>query len=181
MKIWSIILLLLFFWSCKQRRENQISKIEIALVSGWEDGRRAISIDTSLKYVFFGDGISEKMYFKKGYFEGRVSDSFWDTLNTRFTKEKLAVIKTDSDKTIADASVIELIIHWKNDKVQKLSLHLPLVNDTLKKDATWLFESCKTVKLLPREPLLFETTIQKPLPYVVPPGIFFLPPTKEKL
>jgi hypothetical protein len=178
MKQLTVTLFSILFISCKPAsRNNQIAKIEIALSSGWEDGRRAISIDTSLKYIYFGDGVNKKIYFKKGYFEGRISEGFWDTLNNRFIKEKVVILKNDSDKIIQDASNIELVIHWKNDKVQKLSFNGDFPNDTLRANLIWLLESCKTVRLYPTKPFKYETTVQNPLPVIVQPGRFFLPPS----
>ena len=175
MKLFPIILLIVLSAGCKHAsKNNQIERIQIAMAGGWGDGQRIISIDTSFRYVFYGGGTNKKIYFKKGYFEGRINESFWDTLNIKFKKEKFDTLSNPSDDNVADASAIELIINWKNNTKKKIKFDVKFHDDTVRANLIWLLESCKTVELRPTKAFLFETTLQNPLQLPpIPKGLKF--------
>jgi hypothetical protein len=64
------------------KRVNEISKIEVATGGCFGPCQlTAVSIDSSLQYQYYGGDLlpGKKRKVIKGYFIGRVNESFWDT------------------------------------------------------------------------------------------------------
>jgi len=106
----SIIAIVLMAAACNKpvKSKNEIIKIEFA--HEWPAG--AISIDSSLTYHYFGGQLAKK----KGYFTGKATASFWDTLNRKFEQIDFKHLDTAGNLRI-DVPASELIIYWKGHKL----------------------------------------------------------------
>jgi len=142
-------------FSCNEpHRHNEITKIELTRTGAWADIGAIIKIDTSLNYDYWGryDTV------KEGYFTGRISQGFWDTLNYKFDQLKYKTLDTTDNSNVQDANYFELIIHWEKGRRRIIRVdtggNYPLIK-TLK----WLNDSYKNVQLKrATNPIKFETT-----------------------
>lgn len=171
-----IILSSLLLFECntsEKKQKNTISKICFA--TGGCYGHcpfLAIEIDSSLNYKFHGTKYTEK----NGYFIGKVSQSFWDTLNKKFENINYKMLDSSYNHSVDDLST-ETIIYYDNNRKHILgkSSSLP---DSVLKVFVWVMDSYKNVKLKKSSPnlLQFETKIQHPLPPIVLPFQNYPPP-----
>jgi hypothetical protein len=150
-------------------RNNEITKVEFAYE--WPAG--AVSVDSSLAYNYFGGERAQK----QGYYTGKVTLSFWDTLNRKLEKIHYKQLDT-ADNIRVDAIGAELIVYWKGGNKRHIRTELGRLPDSVANVIYWLANSFKRVKLHPvKDTIPFETTMQKPLPIpVIPKGFRFLPP-----
>ena len=162
--------------SCKKPKlhTNEIVKIELARSGAWSDFGAAIGIDSSLSYRYY-NGNTRK------YFTGKITEEFWDTLNTKFKEMKYKVADTTDNIDVVDVNHFELIIHWKDHKRRIVRVH-GSHPDSVLSVMLWLNGSAKNVKLHRiRTQIPFETTYQNPPPSPhFPPGFKFLPPVEKK-
>jgi len=177
MRYISAFLLALLLASCKngEHRVNEITKVELARSGAWTDFGAVISIDSSLNYNYHG----KYGNIKKGYFTGKVSPDFWDTLNQKFEQVHYKKIKPIIDSmNVVDVNYFELIIHWKNQKLRIIRVR-PRETDSLMNVIFWLDSSYTQIKLRQaRSPFKFETTYQDP-PHPQIKQVKFPPPIKN--
>lgn len=160
--------------ACGKVRHNEISSIGFA--TGYCHGEcafSALSVDSSLKYNYFGGDYAQK----KGFYTGRISKEFWDTLNVKLEELNYKQLDSAYQHTVDDQSM-ELIIHYGNrtKHVRAQSGSLP---DSLIKMFIWLAHTYKKVRLENATgPIRFETTEQE---LQIPPrsGPMFPPPVRN--
>ncbi|HEY4324307.1 MAG TPA: hypothetical protein VGN20_09980 [Mucilaginibacter sp.] len=121
------------------KRNNEITKVELARSGAWSDFGAAISIDSSLNYKYY-NGNTRK------YFTGKITEGFWDTLNIKLEKIKYKIVDTTDNSNIVDANYFELIIHWKNHRRRIVRAH-GLQPDSTLNFMLWLNDGCKNVKV----------------------------------
>jgi hypothetical protein len=113
-----ISLTILMFASCNsdntiEKRKNEITKVCFA--TGGCYGTcpfLAIEIDSSLNYKFYGGEYADTT----GYFTGKVSQGFWDTLNIKFESINYKQLDTSYEHSIDDLST-ETVLYF--DKQRK--------------------------------------------------------------
>lgn len=157
--------------SCNSDKSNNIRKNHITKVCFATGGCfgpcpfLAFEIDSSLNYKFFGGKYSTTT----GFFKGRVSQEFWDTLNIKFEHINYKQLDTLYEHSIDDLS-IETILHFDNKQkhIYAQSASLP---DSIMTVFSWLMKSCKNIALIKITDgdTLFETKIQNPLLMPPPP------------
>lgn len=150
-------------------KNNEIIKVEFAYE--WPAG--AVSVDSSLTYNYFGGEHAQR----QGYFKGKITRSFWDTLNRKF--EKVHYKQLDTVENIrVDAIGAEFIVYWKGGYKRHIRTELGRLPDSVANVIYWLANSFKRVKLHPaKDTIPFETAMQRPLPIpLIPKGFRVLPP-----
>jgi hypothetical protein len=174
MKYTLILSFIILLMSCKKaiHQNNEITKVELARGGAWFDFGATISVDSSLNYKYFGDYGKVK----QGYFAGKVSRQFWDTLNQKFEEVKFKTIDTNDNSHVADINYYEVIIHWGSHKRRIVRVR-PRETDSIMNVFLWLNNSYQNVKLKPvKGPLKFETTYHRPLPKPTIEHVKFPPP-----
>lgn len=161
-----ISLITVLFVSCisgptTQSRKNGITKICFATGGCYGDcPYLAIEIDSSLNYKFYGGEYTDST----GYFTGRVTQGFWDTLNMRFEYINYKQLDTSYEHSVDDLST-ETILYFDNNRkhVRGQSASLP---DSVMTVFNWVMNSYKTVALTRTTvgEIPFETIIQNPPP-----------------
>jgi hypothetical protein len=152
----TVALLCILVLSCSMPHQNEIVKVELAGSGNWSLFGTALSVDDSLNYKYY-DARLQKNYI------GKVSGTFWDTLNRKFEEIKFKSIPVHSDRFIVGGSYFELIIHWNGGNRRILrALDQPM--DSVTNVFEWLNGSFKKARLHEvNYPLKFETTYQNPL------------------
>jgi len=113
-----ISLTLQIFASCnsyktRERRKNQITKVCFATGGCYGNCPfLAVEIDSSLNYKFYGGKYADK----PGYFTGKVSRGFWDTLNIKFERINYKQLDTSYEHSHDDLST-ETVLYF--DKQRK--------------------------------------------------------------
>ncbi len=174
MKYITVLIIIILSASCKKvtHPNNEITKVELARSGAWSDFGATISIDSSLNYKYFG-GYGKV---KQGYFAGRVSSKFWDTLNQKFEEIKFKTIDTNDNSHVADVNYFEVIVHWRGHRKRIIRIR-PRENDSIINVFLWLNDSYRNVKLhAVNNPLSFETTYHTPLPKPTIDQVKFPPP-----
>jgi hypothetical protein len=175
------LMILIGLISCKKpvRQNNEITKVELARSGAWSNQGSVISIDSSLKYRYYGLLNGNGLRQKRKYYEGKISEGFWDTLNNKFKQINYKTIDTDErGPIIEDAHLFELIIHWRTNVTRIVRVdtdgNYPVIKTLL-----WLNNSYKKVKLKQVDSSFqFETIAQDP-PHPNPIQIRFPPPIKK--
>jgi len=157
-----IIWFALFIVACHnpKRRVNEISKIDIATGGYLGDCPSiAISIDSSLTYKYYGGSFSDK----QGYYTGKVTQAFWDSLNIKL--EQIKFKRLDTNFTVPmDAPETELKIHF-NSQTRHIQTGLFGLPASIANVFRWLINSYHQVKLYPsKDKLQFETEAQREPP-----------------
>lgn len=120
----------------------------------------AIEIDSSLNYKFYGGEYADT----NGYFTGKVSQGFWDTLNIKFESINFKQLDTSYEHSVDDL-LTETILYFdgQNKHIYGRSASLP---DSVMTVFRWLMNSYKTVTLTRTTniEIPFETKIQNPPP-----------------
>jgi len=176
MKYLATLICFLFLLSCKKHLHqiNEITKIELGRSGAWFDSGATISIDSSLSYKYYGDYGD----IKQGYFIGRISSKYWDTLNQKFENAAFKTFLPDSKILILDDAYFELVIYWKDGK-RKITRYWDGGKEPIVKVFNWLSISDKRVKLKQvSTPFKFETTAHRP-PRPKIAQVKFPPPTKR--
>ncbi len=139
----SLILLHLWLGCTRQSQtKNQISKIELATGDCFgECAHSVVYIDSSLTYKFYGGEYADK----KGYYDGKISQAMWDTLNNKLERIRLRQLDTSYAHTVDDQS-IELFVN-SNGKVKHIVAQDGSLPDSVAKVIYWLANSHKLVKL----------------------------------
>lgn len=175
----SILIFSILFLSCcqlKNERLNEISKISFATGGCFgECPFLAIEIDSSLNYKFYGGKYCEK----QGFFTGRVSKSFWDSLNIKFESINYKVLDSSYQNSVDDLS-IQLIISYSG-KTKSISAQFSSLPDSTYPVVNWLMNSYKMTSLTKTtDSIEFKTTLQFPLRHPILPDKYkFVPPDKK--
>jgi len=182
MRYFFILLFLVLLFSCTKpvRPNNEIIKIELARSGAWSDQGAAISIDSALNYKYYGLLNGGSLREKRKYYTGKISEQFWDTLNSKFKKLKSKELTAIDNEDIADANYLELIIHWKTSKTRSIKIY-SLGKDSLTNTLIWLDTTYKMVSLKQVDTIFhFEVTFQNPPPKPQVGNVKFPPPIKNK-
>lgn len=167
LKLVKIICFMLFgvclFAACNSpvAKKYEINKIEIA-TGGCLRGCPVIGeiIDSSLAFTYYG-GYKAKF---QGYYEGKVTQAFWDTLNLKL--KQINFKKLDTSATLPlDGESAEVVFYWGNHKrhVFKSIYDDP---DSVSHLLIWIVNSYKRMELHKLSGIvLFETTFQ----FMTPP------------
>ena len=156
-----------------EKRKNEITKVCFA--TGGCYGTcpfLAIEIDSSLNYRFYGGEYADTT----GYFTGKVSQGFWDTLNIKFESINYKQLDTSYDHSVDDLSTETVLYFDKQRKhIHGQSESLP---DSVMTVLSWVMNSYKTVTLTRTtdSAIPFETRIQNPPPPPPMPKMKFIPP-----
>lgn len=160
--------------SAKQKRQNEINKIVFA--TGGCYGHcpiQVIETDSSLSVRYHGVKYTDKT----GFYIGKVSSEFWDTLNIKFENVHYKQLDTFYMHSVDDLST-EIFIFY-NNKVKHIYGQSASLPDSLMKVYNWLIKSIKQLNLSQsNDSLRFETIIEKPLPIPLLDDVKFIPPTK---
>jgi len=158
------------------QRNDEITKVELAESGYFFDfGQKfgtAISIDSDLNFKYY-DGNKNK-----GYYIGKISVQFWDTLNYKLDNIKFKTLKSDK---YADSGkgYYELIVHWKAGKKRIIRL-ASFGNNLIDRTFSWLNNSYKDINLQKaNSPIRFETNYQNAPPNPKIDQVKFPPPTKQ--
>lgn len=144
MKLAVIMFVLIVFLSCTtyMPRKNEITKIEIATSGCYGTCQStAISIDNNLNYKYYGGRYASL----KGYYLGKVTKGFWDTLNMKLEHIKYKQMDTTYNVNI-DLPETELIIHY-NGLVKHIQSDFFRKPDSIWNVLNWLKNSYQKIKL----------------------------------
>jgi hypothetical protein len=158
-------------WDKVQKRKNEITKI--CFGTGGCLGQcpiLAIEIDSSLIYKFYGGEYSDTI----GYFRGSVSQSFWDTLNSKLENINYKYLDTSYEHSVDDVST-ETIIYYNNRQKHILAQEMSLP-DNVRNVLFWLSDTYKSIPLkkVTDNSISFETKIQNSFP--IKTTVKFTPP-----
>jgi hypothetical protein len=179
MRFFLLICCALLLSTCTKpvQKNNEIIKVELAESGYFFDfGKKlstVISIDSCLNFRYY-DGNKGN-----GYYIGKVSLQFWDTINRKLDMINFKTLK--SDKPIHDPGkgYYELIVHWKAGK-RRIIRTASLGNNLIDRTFTWLNYSCKKIKLRHvNSRIKFETTFQDSVGFPSIKDIRFPPPIKD--
>ena len=176
MKKIAIVFIGMFLIACnRQARESNIIKVQLVRSGAWSDYGAAISMDSSLNYHYYSRNL------KYGYFGGKISRRFWDSLNQKFEKLKFRTLGTDPFATSAsDGQHYDLIVYWKDGKT---SIQRGAYYDSLNpvdKAFHWLNNSFKEVRLRRlKYAIKFEATFED-IPPLPADSSDFIPPLLDK-
>jgi len=132
------------FAACRNpaKRKDQINRIDIA-DGGCMKGCPAIgiSIDTSLTLKYYG-GYKAKL---QGYYEGKITQGLWDTLNLKLTHINYKKLDTATYYGM-DGETAEVIFYWNKQK-RHITREIYEDPDSVSHVLIWIVNSYKQVKL----------------------------------
>jgi len=173
----AIFIEILFMAACHKAHEqnNEISKIEIA-TSGCLRGCPVVGvqIDSSLKLVYYG-GYKSKL---QGYYEGKITQGIWDTLNFKLKHINCRKIDTSEIFTI-DGENAEAVFYWNK---QKRHIYRSIYEnpDSISDALIWIINCYKRVGLQKsNDSVRFETTYQNMKPPTLSKHQVVFPPSKK--
>jgi hypothetical protein len=159
------------------KRKDQINRIEIA-DGGCMTGCPVfgIRIDSTLALKYYG-GYKAKL---RGYYSGRVTQGFWDTLNTKLEQIKFKGLETNNFGEL-DGHSAEIVVYWNKQK-RHFMRSIYEDPDSISHILIWIADSYKHIQLKKsNDTLKFETTYQ----FMMPPSpkskldqVKFPPPKK---
>ena len=169
------------FVSCKTSRKNngEINKIEIAR----GDCLRGCTvvgliIDSTLNMQYYG-GFKATL---RGYYHGKVTPGFWDTLNIKLKQINFKKLDTYNHLPV-DGEQAEAIFYWGTNK-RHVFVSIEKNADSAASVFTWIINSYKCVELQKlNNSVKFETTFQ----YMQPPSPpspadrLLFPPLKKRI
>ena len=166
----ALLVFALALFGCKTkravRRGNEIAKISFA--TGGCDGfcpLLSLEVDSSLTYKFYGGKYCEK----PGYYTGRISPEFWDSLNMEFERIHFKALDSSYEHSVDDLSTRTIITYGNARKViNAQSASLP---DSVRRVLDWLMNSYKKVALTPT----LDTLDYPRIPVILPPVV--MPPS----
>lgn len=178
----NLILLIVILVSSCQRQEpryNEISSVELATGDCFGPCQyTAISIDSSLKFNFFGGPLSpgRKRKIVRGNYTGRISRASWDSLCKKLEHVHYKLLDTSYQQSTDDQS-LELIVYYHN-KIKHVKAQSASLPDSVREVFDWIANSYKSVKLEPsKRPFNYHTKAQ--IPFRIPfslDGVDFSPP-----
>jgi hypothetical protein len=181
------LLSIAFLSSCDRsvKRKNEITKIEIATGGCFGPCQSTVvSIDSSLNYRYFGGdtyftlplyAVSGKL---KGYYSGKISQGFWDTVNIKLEHINYKQLDSSYQHSIDDQS-LEVFIHYGN-KIKHIKAQSASLPDSIAHVFYYVINSYKSVKpKSTKDTFNFESTTQRPIPMPNIHMVKFPPPTKK--
>lgn len=172
----------IFFFACDKRWKNnyEINKIEIG-AWGCMHGCPAVGliIDSTLNLEYYG-GYKAKL---QGYYNGKVTQGFWDTLNLKLRQINFKKLDTSFNQLPLDAESAEAVFYWGTKK-RHVFILIDDNPDSASSTIRWIINSYKHLSLQKQNKgVKFETTFQ----YMQPPilkspaeQVIFPPPKKSK-
>lgn len=180
MKLICIFFLIGILLGCNKLspNKNPITKIEIATGGCMRMDQCpafGLIIDSSLAFKYYG-GYKSKL---QGYYEGSISQEFWDTLNMKLEKihyEKLS----QKNELVLDAEQAESIIYSHQKKTHIFKV-IEGETDGATKVLRWILDSYQKVQLIKtKDTIHFDTTFQSMRPPVPKmEQVKFPPPEKH--
>lgn len=163
----AIALCLLSACHKKKRRNNDITKIEVSTGDCFGPCQlTAVSIDSSLTYNYYGgetpftEPVQDTVKLR-GYFTGKVSKAFWDTLNIKLDQIKYQQLDSVYQHSVDDQS-LEVLIYY-NGKTKHIRAQSASLPDNVRKVIYWIASSYKKVRIIPvKDSIIFHTTEQQP-------------------
>jgi hypothetical protein len=163
LKLGNLLIICGLLFSCRaktipQKRHNEI--VKICFAAGGCYGScpfLAIEIDSGLNYKYFGGKYTKK----HGYYFGKVTEGFWDTLNIKFEKLKYKQLDTLYEQSADDLATEIIIYYGKRKHIIGQSMSLP---DSVMKLYDWLIGTDSIIKLnriVDSTQFKIETKIQK--------------------
>ncbi len=150
---------------------NEITKIEVETGACLGPCQLTVtSIDSSLAYRYYGGKVSSRTHrpedkFKiEGFYTGRVTQQFWDTLNAKLKKIDYQRLNAVYNHTVDDQG-LEIIIHYKG-KIKHISAQSASLPDSVADTFYWIADSYRRVKpKKSKSPISFEvSSLYPPLP-----------------
>jgi hypothetical protein len=167
----NLILLIVILVSSCQRQEpryNEISSVELATGDCFGPCQyTATRIDSSLQFNFLGGPLSPGRTRKtvRGNYTGRISRSFWDSLNKKLEHIHYKLLDTSYQQSADDQS-LELIVYYHN-KIKHVKAQSASLPDSVREVFDWIANSHKSVKLEPGTRLFqYHTKVQ--IPFKIP-------------
>lgn len=157
-------------------KKNEINKIVLARSGAWSFLGDAVSIDSSLKLIYFGklNGSNQK------YYAGKTTQGFWDTLNIKLERIKYKSLPDTIISRTEDAIWLELIVYTKKNKKHFIRVDDHL-SDSIVNICKWVNSHVKNIKLTRLDkPVSFETTLQNPPQIPKLDQVKFPPPVLHK-
>jgi hypothetical protein len=117
----------------------------------------------------------------KGYYAGKITEAFWDTLNIKLEQIKYKKLDTSYQRSFDDQS-LEIFIHYGN-KVKHIKAQSASLPENVGNAFYYIVNSYKTIKLkATKDTFKFESTIQWPIGPPMPDirRVKFSPPIKRK-
>jgi hypothetical protein len=166
------------------QRINEISKIEIETGGCFGPCQSTVvSIDSSLVYKYYGGSTSFVLPLDakndrklNGYFLGKVSHEFWDTLNIKLENIKYKQLDTIYKNSVDDQS-LEIFIYY-GDKIKHIKAQSASLPVSVAHVFYYIIRSYKTIRPKPtKDTFIFESTIHKSIPDIR--QVKFPPPVKN--
>jgi hypothetical protein len=150
------------------KRPNEI--IRIIFATGGCFGAcpvQVIEIDSSLTTKYHGVIYSDST----GFYRGKVSNQFWDTLNMKFDSINYKNLDTSYEQSVDDLST-EILIFYGDNKIKHIFGQSSSLPDSVLIVYKWLLTSINQMKFeKTNDNLIFPTIIEKPL-HVPPPPLY---------
>lgn len=151
----------------QEHRNNEITKIEVATGDCFGPCQlTAVSIDSSLTYYYYGgetpftEPVPDTVKLR-GYFTGKVSKAFWNTLNLKLNQIKYQQLDSVYQQSVDDQS-LEVLIYY-NGKTKHISAQSASLPENVREAIYWIVYSYKNVKITPiKDSIRFHTTEQQP-------------------
>ena len=164
-KLTMTIMVLVAVFGCsrnkKSYRQNAINRIVFA--TGGCFGTcpiQAIDIDSSMTFKYHGVEYTNNL----GFYSGRITNGFWDTLNRKLEHIKYQQLRASYDHSADDLST-ELYVYYNGNKVKHIRGQSASLSDSVMTVYQWLLTSIKKLKFKrTTDSLVFPTQIEKPLP-----------------
>jgi hypothetical protein len=145
-KLITTIILFVTMFGCnankESHRQNTINRIVFATNGCFGTCPiQTIDIDSSLNFKYHGIQHVDN----KGFYLGKITKGFWDTLNIKFENIKYRQLDTSYEHTVDDLST-ELYVYHNKNKVKYIrgqSISLP---DNVREVYYWLLISIKHLK-----------------------------------
>ena len=163
--------------------KNEITKVELGRSGAWSDRGGAISVDSALNYKFYYTYLGRGDKPMSGYYIGKVTSRFWDTLNRKLESINYKTIRATDDTNAVDVNYYELIVHWKNGKRRIVRMrNFNSADSSVMNVLEWLNDSYRRVRFTKevKVPIKFETTYGLPLPIPNIDQVKFPPPSHRK-
>ncbi|MVN23559.1 hypothetical protein GO621_18725 [Mucilaginibacter sp. HMF7410] len=176
-KLTTTIIILVTLFGCsankKDYRQNVINRIVFA--TGGCFGTcpiQVIDIDSSLTFKYHGVENTNNI----GFYSGRITNGFWDTLNLKLESIKYRQLDTSYEHSVDDLST-ELYVYSDGNNVKHISGQSASLPDSIMTVYRWLLTSIKQLKFeRTTNNFIFPTLTEKPLPKSTIDHVKFPPP-----
>lgn len=158
-----IVFTLSLFISCNENksfRKNEIHKIIFATGGCFgECPIQAIEIDSNFNVKYHGVEYTNRI----GFYTGKTTRSFWDTLNIKFENISYKQLDSSYFGSVDDLST-EIYIYYDNN-IKYICGQSSSLPDTVMSTYNWIINSIDKIDLIKsKDSLTFPTFVEKPLP-----------------